>query len=84
MQKAAAGKTTTQGKRYGPPGEAGKRILLVDADADAQANATSWLGIRDAGKACLTAKRQRHHSQHYMQNYLRRHLRGPSARSPAR
>ncbi len=54
MQKGGSGKTSTTVNLAAALAEKGKRVLVVDADP--QANATSWLGIRDAGKgifACL-------------------------------
>lgn len=54
MQKGGSGKTTTSVSLAATLAEAGKRVLLVDLDP--QANTTSWYAIRDAGKgmfACL-------------------------------
>ena len=47
-QKGGSGKTTTAVNLAAALGEIGKRILLVDMDA--QATATVWLGISEAGR----------------------------------
>src|ERR1700712_700186 len=54
MQKGGSGKPTTAVNLAAALAEAGKRVLLVDVDP--QANATSWYGVRVTGKgmfACL-------------------------------
>ncbi len=54
MQKGGSGKTTTAVNLAAALAEKRQRVLVVDCDP--QANATSWLGVTDAGKgifACL-------------------------------
>jgi chromosome partitioning protein len=52
MQKGGSGKTTTTVNLAATLAERGQKVLVVDVDP--QANATSWLGIRDAGKGIFT------------------------------
>ncbi len=54
MQKGGTGKTATTVSLAAALAERGQRVLVVDTDP--QANATSWLGVRDPGRgmfACL-------------------------------
>lgn len=53
MQKGGSAKTTTAVNLAAALAEKGKRVLVVDVDP--QANATSWFGIRDAGKGLFAA-----------------------------
>ena len=48
MQKGGSGKTTTVVNLGAALAERGQRVLVVDVDP--QANATNWLGIREAGR----------------------------------
>jgi chromosome partitioning protein len=50
-QKGGSGKTTSAVNLAAALGEAGKRVLV--ADLDAQANASQWLGVSDGGKGLL-------------------------------
>jgi chromosome partitioning protein len=47
-QKGGAGKTTTTVCLAGALAERGRRVLVLDADA--QCNATAWLGVRPPGR----------------------------------
>ncbi len=53
MQKGGSAKTTTAVNLAAALAEKGERVLVVDVDP--QANATSWFGIRDAGKGVFAA-----------------------------
>jgi chromosome partitioning protein len=46
-QKGGSGKTTTTVNLAAALGERGRRVLVVDLDA--QASASAWLGVRDVG-----------------------------------
>ncbi len=50
-QKGGSGKTTTSVNLAAALGEQGRRVLMVDLDP--QHSATSWFGIRNAGKGVL-------------------------------
>ncbi len=50
-QKGGSGKTTTSVNLAAALGEKNRRVLMVDLDP--QHSATSWFGIRDAGKGVL-------------------------------
>lgn len=52
MQKGGSGKTTTTVNLAAALAEKGVRVLVVDVDP--QSNATSWLGIKDAGKGIFS------------------------------
>lgn len=49
--KGGSAKTTTTVNLAAALGEAGKRVLVLDLDP--QANASSWLGVRDGGRGLL-------------------------------
>lgn len=52
-QKGGSGKTTTAVNLAATLGEKGRRVLLVDLDA--QHSATAWLGIQETGKGIFSA-----------------------------
>jgi chromosome partitioning protein len=52
-QKGGSGKTTTSVSLAAALGEKDRRVLVVDLDA--QATASSWLGVRDGGRGLLDA-----------------------------
>ena len=52
-QKGGSAKTTTAVNLAASLGERGKRVLVVDLDA--QASASSWLGVKDGGRGLYEA-----------------------------